>query len=113
MRRLFITILSLLLIAGCRTKDTPVSDPEFKLPFHSWAPTPPMGWNSWDCYGPTVTEAEVKANAEYMAKNLKELWMGIYRQLILDGMSKMIIRGAITRRIRFMSWMNMDGLHLH
>ena len=39
--------------------------------FHQWAPTPPMGWNSWDCYGPTVTEAEVKANADYMAKYLK------------------------------------------
>jgi hypothetical protein len=30
-----------------------------------------MGWNSWDCYGTTVTEAEVKANADYMARNLK------------------------------------------
>lgn len=40
--------------------------------FHSWAPTPPMGWNSWDCFGPTVTEAEVKANADYMAANLKK-----------------------------------------
>lgn len=39
--------------------------------FHSWAPTPPMGWNSWDCFGPTVTEAEVKANADYMASRLK------------------------------------------
>jgi alpha-galactosidase len=39
--------------------------------FHSWAPVPPMGWNSWDCYGPTVTEDEVKANADYMAKELK------------------------------------------
>lgn len=39
--------------------------------FHKWALTPPMGWNSWDCYGPTVTESEVKANADYMAKNLK------------------------------------------
>ncbi|UCD52113.1 MAG: glycoside hydrolase family 27 protein [Phycisphaerales bacterium] len=39
--------------------------------FLSWAPTPPMGWNSWDCYGPTVTEAEVKANADYMAEHLK------------------------------------------
>lgn len=38
---------------------------------HDWAATPPMGWNSWDCYGPTVTEAEVKANADYMAKYLK------------------------------------------
>src|ERR1035438_203251 len=30
-----------------------------------------MGWNSWDCYGTTVTEEEVLANAAYMAKNLK------------------------------------------
>jgi alpha-galactosidase len=43
-----------------------------KKDFHSWAPTAPMGWNSWDCYGPNVTEAEVKANADYMAKNLKQ-----------------------------------------
>lgn len=34
------------------------------------APTPPMGWNSWDCFGPTVTEDEVNANADYMAKHL-------------------------------------------
>ncbi|MBW8684507.1 glycoside hydrolase family 27 protein [Chitinophaga rhizophila] len=40
--------------------------------FHSWAATPPMGWNSWDCYGPTVTEAEVKANADYMSSHLKQ-----------------------------------------
>ena len=35
------------------------------------AETPPMGWNSWDAYGTTVTEAEVKANADYMAQKLK------------------------------------------
>jgi len=40
--------------------------------FHKWAPTPPMGWNSWDCYGPTVVETEVKANADYMAEHLKK-----------------------------------------
>ncbi|MBN2104822.1 NPCBM/NEW2 domain-containing protein [bacterium] len=45
---------------------------EPELPFHKWAMTPPMGWNSWDCYGPTVTEDEVKANADYMALYLKE-----------------------------------------
>jgi alpha-galactosidase len=38
--------------------------------FASYALTPPMGWNSWDCYGPTVTEQEVKANADYMAAHL-------------------------------------------
>ena len=40
--------------------------------FYSWAKTPPMGWNSWDCYGPTVNEKEVKANADYMAYQLKK-----------------------------------------
>lgn len=34
--------------------------------------TPPMGWNSWDCFGLDVTEQEVKNNAEFMAKYLKE-----------------------------------------
>ena len=35
------------------------------------ASSPPMGWNSYDCYGATVTAAEVKANADYVAKYLK------------------------------------------
>ncbi|MDO5518318.1 MAG: glycoside hydrolase family 27 protein [Clostridium sp.] len=33
---------------------------------------PPMGWNSWDVYGTSVTEDEVRKNAEYMAENLKK-----------------------------------------
>ena len=37
-----------------------------------WVPTPPYGWNSWDCFGPTVVEDEVRANADYMAKYLKQ-----------------------------------------
>lgn len=36
----------------------------------SRAATPPMGWNSWDCYGTTVTEDEVLANARFMAAHL-------------------------------------------
>ena len=36
------------------------------------APTPPMGWNSWDAYGTTVNEAEVRANADVMAYKLKQ-----------------------------------------
>jgi alpha-galactosidase len=46
--------------------------PATKKAFHAWAAEPPMGWNSWDCYGPTVTEGEVKANADFMAANLKK-----------------------------------------
>ena len=32
---------------------------------------PPMGWNSWDCYGTAVTEEIVLQNARYMAQHLK------------------------------------------
>ncbi len=31
------------------------------------APTPPMGWNSWDSYGLTINEDQFKANAQVMA----------------------------------------------
>ena len=31
-----------------------------------------MGWNSYNCFGFAVHEDEVKANADYMAKNLKQ-----------------------------------------
>jgi hypothetical protein len=33
--------------------------------------SPPMGWNSFDCFGATVTEDEVLANAEFLARHLK------------------------------------------
>ena len=35
------------------------------------AQTPPMGWNSWDGYGTTINEVQVKANAQWMAEHLK------------------------------------------
>ncbi|WP_462410528.1 glycoside hydrolase family 27 protein [Neobacillus sp. Marseille-QA0830] len=38
---------------------------------HNYAKTPPLGWNSWDCFGASVTEDEVRGNADYMAKHLK------------------------------------------
>jgi alpha-galactosidase len=31
-----------------------------------------MGWNSWDSYGTTVREAQVKANADWMAEHLAQ-----------------------------------------
>jgi len=35
------------------------------------AATPPMGWNSWDAYGETVSESDIRANAAWMAEHLK------------------------------------------
>ena len=37
-----------------------------------FAPYPPRGWNSWDCYGAGVTEEILKKNADYMSENLKQ-----------------------------------------
>lgn len=39
--------------------------------FHVWATAPPMGWNSWDCFGTTITEAQALEQAEVMAKRLR------------------------------------------
>jgi alpha-galactosidase len=36
------------------------------------ATTPPMGWNSYNCYGAAVTEQEMKDNALMMSVHLKE-----------------------------------------
>ena len=38
--------------------------------FHALAPRPPMGWNSWDSFGPTIDEAQARANALAMAEHL-------------------------------------------
>ena len=39
--------------------------------FHEWAPRPPMGWNSWDNFATAITEDQTKAQADYMAAQLK------------------------------------------
>ena len=38
-----------------------------------FAVNPPMGWNSWDCYGASVTEEDLIRNADYMAEHLKPM----------------------------------------
>ena len=66
-----IAILTCLFLSG------PANGDDVKN-FLNWAPTPPMGWNSWDCYGTAITEAQTKANANYMAENLaKHGWLYI------------------------------------
>jgi alpha-galactosidase len=51
------------------------------LAYYEWAPTPPMGWNSWDCFATTVTEAQAKANAGVMAEKLKPYG---WRYIVVD-----------------------------
>ena len=72
MKKKFLIILILPFLFSCKTKNPSDANSIPDLAFHNWAPTPPMGWNSWDCYGPTVVEGEVKANADYMSEHLKK-----------------------------------------
>src|SRR6185369_4841551 len=52
------------------------------------AETPPMGWNSYNCFGSAVHEEEVKANADYVAKNLKQFG---WQYVVVDFLCPMII----------------------
>jgi len=44
--------------------------PASPLAFRSFAPRPPMGWNSWDSFGATITEAEARETARIMKAKL-------------------------------------------
>lgn len=58
---------TLLCVTALRGAENPGGDPAY----WQWAPTPPMGWNSWDCFATTVTEAQTKEQAAVMASKLK------------------------------------------
>jgi len=69
MRRATLTIFILILLTLPLASQTP-------KPPSILAATPPMGWNSWDSYGMTVSESEFKANADWMALHLKQFgWL--------------------------------------
>lgn len=68
-KRITLFLITLLTVCGVQSQN---NNQNRNADFHKWAETPPMGWNSWDCFGANVTEAEVKANADYMAEYLKD-----------------------------------------
>lgn len=69
-RKIVLSLFSVVFIFSCTEKKEAERKVFAKNEFKEWALTPPMGWNSWDCYGPTVEEHEVKANTDYMAEHL-------------------------------------------
>ena len=52
-------------------KDTNGKESGMNTNKNTFAPYPPMGWNSWDCYGASVTEKELMQNADFVAEHLK------------------------------------------
>jgi len=51
-------------------------------PHHNLAPTPPMGWNSYDSYGVYLHEKAAYANLEAMAQKLKPYG---YKYFVIDN----------------------------
>lgn len=60
--------LPILLCASVHGSDIP-SQPQGPQ-FRQWAQTPPMGWNSYDAFGTSITEEQTLANATYMKEHL-------------------------------------------
>lgn len=71
MRKLAVIFAFAALLSACSSSNAPAGKETYG-DFRDWALTPPMGWNSWDCYGPTVVEQEVKAAADYMSDNMSK-----------------------------------------
>jgi alpha-galactosidase len=81
---IFVFVLALLAASCNQTKNSG----ESSIPanngdntFAQLAQKPPLGWNSYNCFGGNATEAEIKANADYMADNLKSFG---WEYIVLD-----------------------------
>ena len=78
MKKLMILMICCLLFSCSQERKkeksnlTPPEEKSANQDFKSWARTPPMGWNSYNSFGAAVAEADVKANADYMAGKLKQ-----------------------------------------
>ena len=66
-----LVLASVIVTVGQVARPQASANPAQPSPPSLLAATPPMGWNSWDGYGTTVKEADVKANAKWLAEHLK------------------------------------------
>ena len=64
MKKLFLAVM--LVAGGLNLMAQDGTEAEFR----KWALTPPMGWNSWDCYYSTVNEKITMANARAQKRKL-------------------------------------------
>lgn len=78
------------------------------------AARPPMGWNSYNCFGSAVHEDEVKANADYMAKKLRYGWQYIVVDFLwaYDNPPGSLIGNPFQQRLQdgsYIPWLAMDA----
>ena len=82
--------------------------------FYDWASTPPMGWNSYNCFGSAVHEDEVRANADYIASNLKQHgWQFVVVDFLwaYENPPGSLIGNPFQQKLHdgsYVPWLNMD-----
>lgn len=64
--------LAALVLCGCTAIAAAPTTPPASAESSVLAQTPPMGWNSWDAYGFTITESQFRDNASVLA-SMKDL----------------------------------------
>lgn len=69
---LFYSLLGGLAFSSCSTNNAKQELSESAYNVDSIALTPPLGWNSYNCFGGNATEQDIKVNADYMAENLAQ-----------------------------------------
>ena len=64
---LCLALFCLVLVQRVKSRATRRPEPQAQV----LAPAPPMGWNSWDAYGESVSEKDIRDAAAYMAMHMK------------------------------------------
>lgn len=106
-------LISLMLAVGC-TPDKPARIGGDGPAIGGVAATPPMGWNSWNTFGCTITEEQIRAQADALvASGLRDVG---YRYVVVDDCWAAPTRddGRLTADPhRFPSGMAALGTYLH
>jgi alpha-galactosidase len=70
--KLLLLALTTILLFGCKTTTKEVvSSTQNSEQWRSLTPTPPMGWNSWDSYRGTISEAQFRPIVDFFAEKMK------------------------------------------
>lgn len=78
---LLILFLCWLVFGSCASNHKNQKLSSFDYNVDSIALTPPLGWNSYNCFGGNATEQDIKVNADYMAENLAQYG---WKYIVLD-----------------------------
>ena len=99
---LIVIIILSIFIGGFNCSGTALDSTQSKDPnaFYKWAAKPPMGWNSWNCWGLAVDDAKVRATLLHdhgieIAGGFGPLAGKVFRIGHLGDLNELMLMGAI------------------